>query len=110
MKHLLKDILYLKQLSMKNLSNEEGLVTYQTEKLQDEIILISTYVESNLKALNLSLIYLNSNTLIKKEMISNIQNIFFFNKTVEEFLEYFDTTFESSLNRVQKVLKNKFLY
>ena len=57
MKHLLKDILYLKQLSMKNLSNEEGFVTYQTEKLQDEIILISTYVESNLKALNLSLIF-----------------------------------------------------
>ncbi len=110
MKHLLKDILYLKQLSMKNLSNEEGFVTYQTEKLQDEIILISTYVESNLKALNLSLIYLNSNTLIKKEMISNIQNIFDAKKTVEEFLEYFDTTFESSLNRVQKVLKNKFLY
>ena len=110
MKHLLKDILYLKQLSMKNLSNEEGLVTYQTEKLQDEIILISTYVESNLKALNLSLIYLNSNTLIKKEMISNIQNIFDAKKTDEEFLEYFDTTFESSLNRVQKVLKNKFLY
>lgn len=110
MKHLLKDILYLKQLSMKNLSNEEGFVTYQTEKLQDEIILISTYVESNLKALNLSLIYLNSNTLIKKEMISNIQNIFDAKKTVEEFLEYFDTTFESSLNGVQKVLKNKFLY
>ena len=58
MKHLLKDILYLKQLSMKNLSNEEGFVTYQTEKLQDEIILISTYVESNLKALNFSLFFL----------------------------------------------------
>lgn len=43
-------------------------------------------------------------------MISNIQNIFDAKKTVEEFLEYFDTTFESSLNRVQKVLKNKFLY
>jgi len=75
------------------------------EVIEEEIISLSTYIESTLKALNLSDIYQTSNELIKKEIISYIQAIFSGNKSVEDFLEHYDTTFDSSLNQLQKKLK-----
>lgn len=74
--------------------------------LEANIIETNTYIESTLKALNLIDIYINSNENIKKEIINYIQNIFDANRSVEDFLEYYDTTFESSLNTLQKKIKH----
>ncbi len=72
----------------------------------DEIIIISTYIESILKALNLFELYENSNINIRKQMIDYIQNIFDANRSVEDFLEFYDITFESRVDSLQKKLSS----
>lgn len=72
--------------------------------IDENITLVNTYIESTLKALNLSNIYQISNELIKREILKYIQDIFSGNKSVEDFLEHYDTTFDSSINQLQKRL------
>lgn len=93
-------------LNTKKITNLVATSNYDNNSLDEDIISCSTYIESTIKALNLFDLYLNSNDKIKKEIFNFIQNIFDGNRSVEEFLEYYDTTFESSISSLQKVLKN----
>lgn len=79
------------------------------ENLETGIIIHSTYIESILKAINLFGIYESSNTNTRKQILNYIQNIFDANRSVEEFLEFYDTTFESSVDSLQKKLNANLL-
>ena len=63
---------------------------------KEEKIISSQYVVSTLKAQQLFNIYLNGNNQIRREMKSNIQSIFDGKCTVEDFLNKYDVTYESS--------------
>lgn len=104
LKYLIKYIDLLDQIIYKKLL--EVLKNKNSSKDFDEnIIALCTYIESILKALNLFGIYENSNANTRKEMLNYIQNIFDANRSVEDFLEYYDTTFESSVDSLQKKVK-----
>lgn len=94
-------VLYIDELSSIIKEN----FSYYDKSLNTYIILYSTYIESILKALNLFGIYENSNKNIRKEMISYIQNIFKANQSVEDFLRYYDVTFENSVDVLHKRVK-----
>jgi len=64
------------------------------------------YLVSSLIALNLYIIYYNSNNNLKKEMLTNIQKVFDYEITLEEFLDIYEVSFTSSQD--EKKLK-KFL-
>ena len=63
---------------------------------KEEKIISSQYVVSTLKSQQLFNIYLNGNNQIRREMKSNIQSIFDGKCTVEDFLNKYDVTYESS--------------
>lgn len=98
---LANEISKLESLSItnKNLNDCKETTSYE------RIILSNKYLESALKALNLFDIYNNSSSNIKQEMLNYIQNIFNANKSLEDFLDYYDVTFESSLDSLQKKFK-----
>lgn len=104
LKYLIKYIDLLDQIIYKKLL--EVLKNKNSSKDFDEnMIALCTYIESTLKALNLFDLYEHSNNNIRKEMLNYLQNIFDANRSVEDFLEYYDTTFESSVDFLQKKVK-----
>lgn len=96
-KNLYDNFLFLNKVAPKD---------FHDDFLEERVILFNKYIDSTLKALSLFDIYLNSNDKVRKEIFKYIQNIFDAKTSVEEFLEYYDTTFESSIDSLQKVLKS----
>lgn len=76
---------------------------------EDNIITLNQYIESTLKAIGFAEIYQNSSESIKKEIFGNIQNIFSANKSVEDLLNKYNISFDSSVDIVKKkVMKMKY--
>lgn len=96
-------VLYINRLSsfIEEISDSDNY----DEHLETNIILHNTYIESILKALNLFGIYEDSNENTRKQILNYIQSIFDGYRSVEEFLEFYDTTFESSVDSIQKKIK-----
>ncbi len=95
-------IMYIDRISL--LIKDNSNLSNYDENLETSIVLADTYIESILKAINLFEIYYNSNENTRKQMLNYIQDIFDANRSVEEFLEFYDTTFESSVDSLQKKL------
>lgn len=106
LKHLLENINYIERVLIgKEIHSLLAHPGSYDEKFDEAIISTSTYLESTLKALNLFGLYENSNINIKQEMLNYIQSIFDGHRSVEDFLKYYDTTFESSIDSLQKKVK-----
>lgn len=78
-------------------------------QIKDILLEGSSYAESTLKAYSLFIKYYNSSTSIKKEILNNIQKIFNYEISVEDFLTKFDITFSESLDSaiMRKYLKRR---
>lgn len=78
---------------------------YSNETIESDIIEYSVYIESTLKALNLSEIYKKANENIRKEIRNYIQNVIDANRSVEDFLDFYEITFRNSVTSLQKKFK-----
>lgn len=85
-------------LELSGIINE--LTKYHTseEDIKEVLVEGSSYAESTLKAYSLFIKYYNSSSSIKKEILNNIQKIFNYEISVEEFLTIYEITFTSSQN------------
>lgn len=78
---------------------------HSNETIESDIIECSVYIESTLKALNLSEIYNKANEVLRKEIRNYIQSVLDANRTIEEFLDFYEITFRSSVASFQKKFK-----
>ncbi|HAB67236.1 MAG TPA: hypothetical protein DCE23_07705, partial [Firmicutes bacterium] len=82
---------------------------YEKEKKVNiyQAFISSKYIISIIKALNLLLIYINSSSKVKKEILESIQKVFDKSRTTEEMLSSYDITLESSLdiNIIKQLLR-----
>lgn len=75
---------------------QQEVSTGKLELSREEQIENSKYIQSDFIALHLFHLYHNSNSLIKKEMLMNIQRVFNGIITVEDYLELYEVTFNNS--------------
>lgn len=101
------DIYLLESLLEQTKIRDLFLPNTSNKDLDERIIATSTYIESTLRALYLSYLYDMSNVNIKKEILARIQEVFDAKRSVEDFLNYYEATFESSLDYLQKRFKTK---
>lgn len=71
-------------------------------KPTDDLLNITRYLESTLKAFMLFEIYINSNNRIKNDIFATIQKIFNGEKTVEYLLDKYNITLQNSSKLLQK--------
>ena len=65
----------------------------------DVIFMITlSYLVSTVKALNLLDTYINSNILVKKEILKSIQRVFDADNTLEDFLDKYEIDYKNSLD------------
>lgn len=63
---------------------------------RDELLEKSKYLSSNLKAYNLFITYYYGSNKLRKEILRQIQTVFDENKTLEDILDIYEITYESS--------------
>lgn len=82
--------------------------TTEPEKL-NQVVEMSSYLESTLKAYELFNIYLNGNTQVRKEILTNIQRVFNQEISVETLLNNYSITYESSFQpyKLAKYIKRR---
>lgn len=89
----------------------DRLISFYYEKEKNiniyQAFISSKYIISIIKALNLLLIYINSSSKVKKEILESIQKVFDKNRTTEEIISSYDITLESSLdiNIIKQLLR-----
>lgn len=70
------------------------VVLHENQKVPDELLKASSYLESALNAINLYDLYCSSKGTIQKELLDGIQSVFDGNKTIEDILNYYFIDYE----------------
>ena len=71
---------------------------FQNKEKDTCYVIILSYLVSTIKALKLLDTYLNSNKLVKKEIMKSIQNVFDADNSLEEFLDEYEIDYDNSLD------------
>ena len=82
----------------------DSINSYMNTNNDDIRRISSTYIDSTLKAIDLYDLYINSSYQVKKELLKDIQDIFYFELTIDDLLKKYAINYDNFKPSLQRLL------